>query len=175
MLELDDTALVVVDLQEAFRTAIDGFAAVLDRCTVLARAATILGIPTIVTEQYPDGLGATVPELSTVLEGPPALPKLALSAARADGFDLGGRGQVVVCGIETHICVHQTAADLVAQGHTVHVPADAVGSRHASDHTTALARLPTTGATVTSTEMVLFELVRTAADPRFRELQRLIR
>ena len=104
----------------------------------------------IVSEQYPKGLGHSAPELG--LEDEPRIEKTVFSAARADGFDLHGRDQAVVCGIETHVCVSQTVHDLLGRGVEVHVPADAVGSRHQIDYDRGLERLERAGAVVGTVE-----------------------
>jgi nicotinamidase-related amidase len=96
------------------------------------------------------------------------------SAARADGFDLGGRGQAIVCGIETHVCVSQTVHDLLGKGVEVHVPADAVGSRHQLDYERGLERLERAGAIVSTVESALFELLERAGTPEFKSVQKLI-
>ncbi|HXC23890.1 MAG TPA: isochorismatase family protein, partial [Solirubrobacteraceae bacterium] len=138
----------------------------------LVRGARILGVPRIVSEQYPKGLGHTAPEVE--LEDEPIVEKTVFSAARAEGFELAGRKQAIVCGIETHVCVSQTVQDLLARGIEVHVPADAVGSRHAIDYERGLERLERAGAVVTTVESVLFELLERAGTPEFKEVQRLI-
>jgi nicotinamidase-related amidase len=175
MLERGRAVLVVVDVQEAFRPAIDGFDFVVSRSAILAQAARILGLPVTVTEQYPRGLGHTVPELAEHLEGIEPLEKLVFSAARADGFSLHGRDQALVCGIETHVCVSQTVHDLLAQGVEVHVAADAVSSRSTSDRELGLAKMERAGAVRTSVETALFELVGRAGSDEFKAVQKLIR
>ena len=116
-LDRDRAALVVVDVQEAFRPAVEGFDEVVENTRRLMEGAEILGLPVVVTEQYPKGLGRTVEELGDV----DPVEKTCFSAARADGFDLDGRDQALVCGIETHVCVSQTAHDLLERGVEVHV------------------------------------------------------
>lgn len=171
LLERARTSLVVVDVQEGFRPY-ESFAGVARACAKLVKAARILEVPTLASEQYPKGLGHTAPEVG--LESEPRIEKTVFSAARAEGFDLHGRSQAVVCGIETHVCVSQTVHDLLTEGIEVHVPADAVGSRHAIDYERGLERLERAGATVTTVESVLFELLRRAGTPEFKEVQRLI-
>ena len=171
LLRRQDTALVIVDVQEGFRSY-GSFVAVADACAKLLAGARILGVPAIASEQYPKGLGNTAPEVGLAEE--PRIEKVVFSAARAEGFDLQGRSQAVVCGIETHVCVSQTVHDLLAQGVEVHVPADAVGSRHAIDYDRGLERLERAGATVTTVESVLFELLERAGTPEFKQVQRLI-
>ncbi len=163
--------LIVVDVQEGFRSYAS-FMPVAEACSKLVRGARILGLPTIVSEQYPKGLGHTAPEVGLEDEG--VLEKTVFSAARADGFTVGEREQAIVCGIETHVCVSQTVLDLLARGVEVHVPADAVGSRHALDYERGLERLERAGAVVTTVESVLFELLERAGTPEFKQVQKLI-
>jgi nicotinamidase-related amidase len=171
LLDRNRTALVVVDVQEGFRSY-ESFAAVTTACAKLVQAARILQLPSLVSEQYPKGLGHTAPEVG--LHEEPRIEKTVFSAARAEGFELGGRTQAIVCGIETHVCVSQTVHDLLDQGLEVHVPADAVGSRHRLDYERGLERLQRAGATVSTVESVLFELLERAGTPEFKEVQRLI-
>lgn len=171
LLKREKAALVVVDVQEGFRSYAT-FEAVTQACSKLVRGARILEIPRIVSEQYPKGLGHTASEVD--LEDEPRIEKSVFSAARADGFDLEGRTQAIVCGIETHVCVSQTVHDLLDRGVEVHVPADAVGSRHELDYERGLDRLERAGAVVSTVESVLFELLERAGTPEFKEIQRLI-
>jgi nicotinamidase-related amidase len=163
--------LVVVDVQEAFRSY-PGFAEVAHACSVLLRAARILELPRVVTEQYPKGLGNTVTEVG--LEDEAAIEKTVFSAARAEGFEMESSDQAIVCGIETHVCVSQTVLDLLEAGVEVHLPADAVGSRHRVDYERGLARLEREGAVVSTVETVLFELLGRAGTPEFKAVQELI-
>jgi nicotinamidase-related amidase len=171
LLERDKATLVVVDVQEGFRSYAT-FEAVAGACSKLVRGARILGVPRIVSEQYPKGLGHTAPEIE--LEDEPRIEKSVFSVARAEGFDLAGRTQAIVCGIETHVCVSQTVHDLLQRGIEVHVPADAVGSRHTIDYERGLERLERAGAVVSTVESVLFELLERAGTPEFKQVQRLI-
>jgi nicotinamidase-related amidase len=171
LLERDKTALVVVDVQEGFRTY-DSFEEVARACSKLLQGARILEVPRIVSEQYPKGLGHTAPEVG--LQDEPRIEKTVFSAYRAEGFDLAGRTQAIVCGIEAHVCVSQTVHDLLDSGVEVHVPADAVGSRHRLDYEHGLERLERAGAVVTTVESVLFELLERAGTPEFKAVQRLI-
>lgn len=172
LLSRERAALVVVDVQEAFRPYAS-FLPVAAQCAKLVQGARILEVPRVVSEQYPKGLGHTAPELG--LAGEPVVEKTVFSAARAEGFDLEGRRQAVVCGIETHVCVSQTVHDLLEEGVEVHVPADAVGSRHAVDYERGLERLERAGAVVTTVEAVLFELLERAGTPEFKAVQGLIK
>jgi nicotinamidase-related amidase len=171
LLERDRAALVVVDVQEGFRTY-DTFAAVAGACAKLVQGARILALPTLVSEQYPKGLGPSAPELG--LQDEPRIEKTVFSAARAEGFDLGGAEQALVCGIEAHVCVSQTVHDLLADGIEVHVPADAVGSRHELDYARGLERMERAGAVVSTVEAALFELLERAGTPEFKAVQKLI-
>jgi nicotinamidase-related amidase len=186
LLERDRTALVVVDVQEGFRSYA-AFARVTDGVGKLVRAARIMGVPIVVSEQYPKGLGHTAPEVGLEDERAPdgqtaqagqaeelRIEKTVFSAARADDFDLQGRSQAIVCGIETHVCVSQTVHDLLADGVEVHVPADAVGSRHELDYERGLERMERAGAVVSTVEAALFELLERAGTPEFKAVQQLI-
>jgi nicotinamidase-related amidase len=170
------TALVVVDVQEAFRPAVLDFDQVAHNVATLVRSAHILALPVLVTEQYPKGLGRTVPEVAEHLEGAEPLEKVCFSAAGADGFtEALDRDQVLLCGIETHVCVSQTAEDLLAQGRAVHVAQDAVTSRTADNRALGLHKMERSGATVTSVETALFELLGKAGTPEFKEVQALVK
>jgi nicotinamidase-related amidase len=175
MLQRDRATLVVVDMQEAFRKAVGGFDAAAQRTATLVRGAGELGVPVIVTEQYPRGLGATVSEVAAHLGAAPRLEKTVFSAARADGFDLAGRDQALVCGVEAHVCVAQTVLDLLDAGTAVHVAADATASRSDADRERGLHRMEQAGAVVTGVEAALFELVGDAGSPAFKAVQELIR
>ena len=174
VLERDRTALVVVDVQEAFRPAVGEFDTVARNVGVLVQGARELGLPVVVTEQYPQGLGETVPEVAEHLDGVTRHPKTIFSAARAEGFDLEGRDQAVVCGIEAHVCVEQTVQDLLDREVEVHVAADAVTSRTALNRRLALEKMERSGAWISSTEMALFELLGEAGTPQFKAIQKLV-
>ena len=173
MLRRADAALVVVDVQEAFRKVIPDFDELAAKVATLVAGTRILGVPSVVTEQYPRGLGATVPEAG--IDGGPVLEKTVFAASRADGFDLEGRTQAMVCGIEAHVCVHQTVEDLLARGVEVHLLTDAVSSRDPHNKAVALERAQQAGAIPTTTEMALLELCERAGTPEFKEVQRLIK
>ena len=174
-LDRERTALVVVDVQEAFRPAVLDFERVAFDAAKLVQGAQILGLPIVVTEQYPKGLGATVPEVAEHLDGIEPLEKVRFSAAAADGFDLKGRDQVLVCGIESHVCVSQTAHDLLDRGLEVHVARDAVSSRTEENRELGLHKMEGSGAVLTSVETALFELLGAAGTPEFKEIQALVK
>jgi nicotinamidase-related amidase len=174
-LDADRTALVVIDVQEGFRKAIPDFDQVTKAVATLVQGAETIGIPVVVTEQYPKGLGGTAPEVAQHFpEGSEPLEKVVFSAHEAEGFDLGGRDQALVCGIETHVCVNQTALDLLGAGVNVQVPEDAVGSRTADNKRIGLQKMVRAGAHVTSVEMALFELLGRAGTDEFKRVQNLI-
>jgi len=170
-LDRERAALVVVDVQEAFRPAVDDFDSVVQNTRRLMEGAKILGVPVVVTEQYPKGLGRTVEELGEV----EPVEKTCFSAARADGFDLDGREQALVCGIETHVCVSQTAHDLLERGVEVHVASDAVTSRTAANKQVGLHKMEQAGAILTSVETALFEMLGQAGTDEFKQVQGLVK
>lgn len=174
-LDRDRAVLLVIDLQEAFRMAIPGFDEIATATATMVRGATEIGLPIVVTEQYPKGLGATVAEIADHLpEGVEPIAKTAFSALAAEGFDLGGHDQVIVCGIETHVCVNQTVLDLLEAGIEVHVVADAVGSRSAANRELGLGKAVRAGAWLTSVETALFELLGEAGGDSFKAVQKLV-
>jgi nicotinamidase-related amidase len=174
-LDPERAALVVIDVQEGFRKAVDDFDEIARATATMVRGAEEIGIPVHVTEQYPKGLGATVPEVAGELPaGVAPISKTCFSAAEAEGFDLGDRDQAIVCGIETHVCVNQTVLDLLEQGVEAHVVSEAVGSRSPENRALGLAKLERAGAWRTSVETALFELLRGAGGDRFKAVQRLV-
>lgn len=169
-------ALLVVDVQEAFQKALPGFEQVAEATATLVQGAAAIGIPVVVTEQYPKGLGATVAQVARHLPvGTEPIEKIAFSAAEADGFDLSERDQAIVCGIEAHVCVNQTVLDLLAQDVEVHVVADAVGSRTNANRELGLAKMERAGALITSVEMALFELLGGSDAEAFKQVQALLK
>lgn len=176
VLDRHRTALVVVDVQEAFRPAVREFDRIAKNAAVLVQGAKALGVPVIATEQYPRGLGDTVPEVAEHLEGALGpLEKTAFSAVAAEGFDLDGRDQALLCGIEAHVCVSQTAHDLLGRGVEVHVARDAVTSRTEENAELGLHKMEGAGAVVTSVETALFELLGAAGSDEFKAVQRLVK
>jgi nicotinamidase-related amidase len=161
LLERERAAVLVVDVQEGFRSY-ETFGAVSAACGRLVEGARILGVPVVATAQYPKGLGAVAPEVGLQDEQP--VEKT-----------VGGRDQAVVCGIEAHICVSQTVHDLLSQGVEVHVARDAVGSRHPGDLEVGLSKMERAGAVASSVETALFELCERAGTPEFKAVQQVIR
>ena len=173
-----DTALLVVDVQEKLVPAIARSARVVWNVRRLVDGAKILGLPVVGSEQYPQGLGATVAELAERLGPVPS--KLTFSCGGCpevllvlEGLRDRGIHKILVCGIEAHVCVQQTVLDLLADGWRVYVAADAVGSRFEVDYRTALGRMDSAGATLTTTEAALFEWCEIAGSPEFKQISRL--
>ncbi len=174
-LAADRTTLIVVDVQEGFRKAIPDFDHIAKATSTLIDGARIVGVPVVVTEQYPKGLGRTAAEVAEHLpEGVERLEKVCFSATDADGFDLNGRDQALVCGIETHVCVNQTALDLIESGVQVQIAEDAVGSRFPESKKVGLQKMERAGAVLTSVETALFELLGRAGTDEFKRVQKLI-
>jgi nicotinamidase-related amidase len=173
LLSRDRAAVLVVDVQEGFRSY-ETFAAMAAACHRLVEGARILDVPVIATAQYPKGLGEVVPEVG-LEDGERPVEKTVFSAARAEGFSLGGRDQVIVGGIEAHICVSQTVHDLLDDGVEVHVATDAVGSRRPGDLAVGLRRMERAGAVTSSVETALFELCERAGTPEFMAVQAVIK
>jgi hypothetical protein len=171
------SVLVVVDVQDKLQPAMPTAAALVRTVGFLLDAAALVGVPARATEQYPKGLGPTTADLARRL--PPELPaKTAFSCCGAAGFlaDLRSlaRTDVVLVGMETHVCVAQTAFDLIEAGFRVFLPVDAVSSRFAVDHDSAVRRLERAGVVVTSAEAVGFEWIADAAHPQFKAFSKLV-
>jgi nicotinamidase-related amidase len=174
-LDRDRAALVVIDVQEGFRKAIPDFERVAKATATLIEGAEAIGIPIVISEQYPKGLGETAPEVAEHLpEGTRPLEKVVFSVAEAEDFDLAGRDQALVCGIETHVCVNQTVLDLLEDGADVQVAEDAVGSRTEENRRIGLHKMERAGAVLTSVETALFELLGRAGTDEFKAVQKLI-
>ncbi|MEI7968632.1 MAG: hydrolase [Betaproteobacteria bacterium] len=175
LLHTGNSTLVVIDVQERLFPHIHDSAHVLDRCLWLTRLASRLGVPVLASEQYPEGLGPTVEPLRQEIPAGSVRRKVHFSCVADGCFDslpAWSRRQIVLCGTEAHVCVFQTAVDLLAAGREVYVVAEAVGSRQAESRVVALARLRQHGAEIVNGEMVGFEWLRRAADDRFRDINR---
>ena len=176
----DNTAAVIIDVQARLLPHMDQWESTLQRIMTLVRGLQTLAIPVTLTEQYPKGLGPTVPELHDAFN-PPAQPVIKASFSCCDDAPFMaqlkalGRGVVLVAGIEAHVCVLQTTIDLIEQGYAPVVVADAVSSRNARDREIALRRIEHEGGRLTTVESVLFELTRLSGTDQFREISRLIR
>ena len=178
-LQRTQAGLLLVDLQERLLPAMAEPARVLQNAVRLAQTAEILGVPTFVTEQYPKGLGPTVPEVAGAVDGFAPWAKLTFSACGVPGLMAALRAenvqQVMLCGIEAHVCVCQTGLELLERGFGVFAVADAMGSRTAENHRCGVERLRDAGAVVVSTEMGLFELLARAGTAEFKAVQALVK
>jgi nicotinamidase-related amidase len=180
-LAAEKTALVVVDVQERLMAAMpeDARGRTVKNIGVLLSLAERVGFPTIATEQYPKGLGPTLPEVSEAISGFEPVEKTSFSCCAASGFmdriPAGRIRHVVVTGSETHICVFQTVCDLVDSGFAVHVPSDAVCSRSESNWETGLRLMERAGAVITSTETVVFDALRVSGTEDFKFMSRLLK
>jgi len=170
----------VVDFQEAFRSPINDFAQIASRISIAVRGFQMLNLPVIVTEQFPKGLGRTSEEILFSL--PPdfeVIEKTAFSSCGADAFveklRATGATQIALCGLETHVCINQTAHDLLSENYEVHLLTDCVSSRFTQDKETALRKMQASGVVPSSVEMALFELMRDAKHEQFKEIQDLIK
>ena len=179
-LDRNSAQLVVVDVQEKLCRAMDH--KVLEQITgnisILLDAAAELGLPALATEQYVKGLGETLPVLKAKLAAP-SLEKMSFSCCGGDGFmealAASGRRQVILTGMETHVCVLQTVLELISAGYVVHLVCDGVMSRRKANWKTALKTMAAAGAVLTSTEAVLFQLLRVAGTEEFKKLSKLVR
>lgn len=178
-LRAENTVLVVIDLQEGFRPAVIDFDCVALNTSKLVQAANVLQLPVLVTEQYPKGLGSTVEEVSEHLPAITPIEKTCFSAAGIDQFmgalNETGRKQVLLSGIESHVCVWQTADDLLASGFNVHVARDAITSRTDVNMQTGIQKMERAGAVITTIETALFELLGRAGTDDFKAIQKLIK
>lgn len=180
LLHRASSRLLIVDVQERLVTALDESSRerLMAQCRFLVEGANLLGVPVTATEQYPQGLGPTVAALAKLIPERPA--KKRFSAWECTGWPTAAnatddRFQIVVAGMETHVCVLQTVLDLLAAGYQVYVVADAVAARGEIDHRFALQRMANSGATLTTAEGVLFEWCETAAAAEFKQLSALVK
>ncbi len=179
LINADRSVLLLIDLQERLYPAIHEGAEVLEHNLWLTRLAQRLAVPVICTEQYPQGIGRTTAAIRAAVAAAPVVEKTTFSAADEPAFmerlRALDRGTVALVGIEAHICVYATAADLVARGFRVHVVSDATGSRAAANRAVGLARAAAAGAHVTCVESLLFEWTRRAGTDVFRAVSKLVR
>jgi nicotinamidase-related amidase len=175
-LEAEQCALIVVDMQEKLLAPIWEKERLVRNVQLLIRLAGILKIPALVTTQYAKGLGQTVPEIASLLPDSSSIDKLMFSCFGSDVFCSllkrlpGQRNTVLLCGMETHICVMQTALGALREGYLVHVASDAVSSRTEWNWKIGLSRMGAAGAVISSTEMMIYELMRSSGSLAFREL-----
>jgi nicotinamidase-related amidase len=179
MLNANDTLLVVVDVQGKLAHSMHNRESLFKNLKVAIEGAKALELPMLVTEQYPEGMGPTVPEIASLLTEEMPISKTSFSCCGSEAFMAGlkqiGRSQVLLAGIESHVCIQQTALDLLEKGYEVQVLADAVSSRAPGSKDVALARMRSAGATVTTTEAALFEILRRAGGPAFKQILNLVK
>lgn len=180
ILKIEDSVLLIVDVQEAFRDAIWNFSELASSIARIVQGFAALGLPIVVTEQYPKGLGPTAEEIRLSLpEGVVQFEKTTFSsygaAAVCDKLKELRRRQVVLCGVETHVCINQTAHDLLQNGYSVHLLTDCVGSRFDHDKLAGLNKMSASGVAASTVEIALFELMSDSRHPKFKEIQALIR
>lgn len=182
LIDAKKSTLLLVDVQERLLPAMAEPETVQSRCSILLKAAKALGVPVTVSEQYPKGLGHTVPALKTEMGNAPVFEKLAFSCWKDAGLKTHMIGHhetqrplVILAGIEAHVCVAQTAIDLAQAGFGVFAVADAMSSRSPASVTLALERMRQNGVQVVNTEMVVFELLGKAGTAEFKSLSALVR
>ncbi|HSA05900.1 MAG TPA: isochorismatase family protein [Candidatus Gastranaerophilales bacterium] len=179
MINIENSLILIIDIQEKLVNMLQKDT-ISNKAAKLLNAAKILDIPSIVTEQYPKGLGATVNELKQEATNKTIFfEKTSFSACRENGFKdiLEGfkRKNILICGIEAHVCVYQTAADLITQDYEVHLFQDIISSRNEFELNISVEKMKSLGANMTSFEIVLFELLKTSKHPNFKEIQTLIK
>ncbi len=179
MLDLNNTALIIIDVQGKLANLMYQKKSLFKNLTQIIKGAILLKIPIIMTEQNPKGLGPTIPEITELLPDIEPIPKMSFSCCGESDFMESlkeiGRSQLLITGIETHICVYQTSVDLVRMGYEVQVVSDAVSSRVQENRQLALQRMNDAGIRPTSVEMALFELIKIAEYPDFRKLSSIIK
>lgn len=175
----EEALLCVIDVQERLIPHINQHEHIIARIARLIQGGQALQIPIIVNEQYKKGLGDTVPQLKTLLTEQPHFEKVTFSGFDDDAtraaINQMNKQYIIICGIETHVCVMQTALDLLAADYTPVIVCDAVSSRFVADHETALSRLSQAGAILTTSESILFELCRSSKAPAFKTISGLVK
>ncbi|WP_395375035.1 isochorismatase family protein [Marinicella sp. W31] len=179
MFEIDKSIVVVIDVQGRLAHMMHAKEDLFHHIRIMIQAAHIMQLPLLWVEQYPKGLGHTIPEIAELLTQQKAFEKNTFSAVGCDAFNQAlidsGRSQCIITGIETHVCVYQTVLDLLEKNFQVVVNQQAVSSRLESNKALGLQRMQSAGALISSTEMVLFELMRTAEYPHFRQISALLK
>ncbi len=179
MLEMANAVLFVVDVQGKLAHLMHEKIILFKNLQRLIKGIQVLGVPILWMEQNPDGLGPTIPEIADLLPAIKPIGKMSFSGCRNDrvlqALKTLNRKQVLVAGIEAHICVYQTAADLVDMGYEVHVVTDAVSSRNAENKTIGLQKMSACGASLTSVETALFELLKVAEGDPFKAILRIVK
>ena len=178
ILDRSQTALLIIDIQARIIKVMRNHEKLVENVTKLIKGAKIIDIPIYYTEQYPKGLGCTLEEIKNEFENK-AVEKLTFSCIGANGLfeELKKRNinQIIVCGIESHVCVQQTVLDLLENGFQVNLPVNAVSSRFKIDYKTAINRMEKNGAEITTVESILFELIETSGTKEFKGISALIK
>ena len=174
MLNTNNTTILCIDIQDKLTKMLDNCEKVKNNSIKLMKAASVLNINTIITEQYPKGLGSTIDEIKNIANFK-TIEKTTFSALQTLDFPEITSENVVLFGIETHICVYQTALDLINKGKHVHIVEDCSSSRSCHNHNTALGALKQQGAIVETLEMILFQFLKSSKHPNFKEIQSLIK
>jgi nicotinamidase-related amidase len=179
MLNQNDCCLVVVDVQGKLAQLMHDKETFFKNIRILIQSAKILNIPILWCQQVPAALGPTIPEIAELLTDSQPINKSSFSCCGCEEFnsklEKSGRRQILICGLETHVCVYQTAADLLAKDYEVDVVADAASSRTPANKDIGLQRIAAEGARISSTELVLFEILKTAEHPSFKQIAKLVR
>jgi nicotinamidase-related amidase len=179
ILNKEQAILVIIDVQEGFRRQLKDLDMLTRNITILAEAAKILKVPVVLTEQYPQGLGKTMSEISACLGEHKYIEKTAFSCCRAKDFmthlESEGRKQVIVCGIEAHVCVNQTVHELLTHGYLPHVINDAIASRSQKNKDIGFEKMILSGAVPSCVEMALFEMLTESQTEVFKAVQRLVK
>jgi nicotinamidase-related amidase len=179
MLEPRKSMLLIIDAQEKLFRVMHERDALLRKWQQMVQGARELGLPMVWSEQYPEGMGKTLPELAELLDGLSPIAKKTFSCCAhpplLDAILRTGRSQALLVGIESHVCVYQTAVDLLARGLEVEVVADCVSSRTADNRQIGINRIQQAGGRVTSVEMALFEMLRSAEGPHFKPISKIIK
>ena len=179
MLTISDSILLVIDVQEKLFHVMYQKEQLADNLQRLIKGMKVLEVPILVTEQYPEGLGPTIPEISQLLGDVKPYPKVNFSCCGDEGFLQAfkqlRRKQVLIAGIESHVCVYQTAADLISAGFEVYVVSDAVSSRSEQNKDTGIKMMLQSGAKLTGTEAALFELLKVAKGDKFKAISQLVK
>ena len=179
ILNIEDSLILIIDIQEKLLNAAFNKEQLLKNAAILTKTGKILNIPTIATEQYPNGLGNTVNNLKNELSENNIFEKISFSALDNKEIDTKikefNKKQIIIYGIETHICVNQTASTLIDRNYEVYIIQNACGSRTEENHNAGLARMKGNGAKIVTSEIAVFEWLKSAKHPNFKEIQALIK
>lgn len=179
MLKTDESAFVLIDVQGKLANLMYKKERLFQNLQILTAGVRELGLPIIWAEQYPEGLGPTIPELREILSDDSPLPKKTFSVCGnpdlMQKIEHSGRREIIVAGIETHVCVYQTVADLIEKGFSVTIVADAISSRTKNNKRIGLRKMLELGARISSVEMLLFELMQTAEHEKFKVISKLVK